>query len=275
MKEPRIVKEMLYRQSEVDYTTVSPETGVRQCGNCRFYKSSNIEWIDGQNIPVNPSCAIVECYPLAILPTGMCNKHDMLPANADEMPPMEVVIVEEEDNDTEVEMQVTPVAAKEGGVLRLFRKSTPGTLIYKGAEDGLRRMVVITSNGYRDREAEHVATKALERYVQESYNDKDEYIGANKHLFYHKIDIGDVISADVINGFLVEVTRERADSPIASKIWDYIERTSADKSVVWGASHGFRAKLSGDTYEQIDKKETTTLDVEDAANLGTLSGVLT
>lgn len=274
MPEKRMIKSLLYRQSEVDYTTVSPETGVRQCANCRFFAASHMEYGMGEEPHLcEASCAIVEPYPLAILPTGMCNKHDMMPANSDEVPPTAVVIVEEEEDD--VEMQVTPVAAKEGGVLRLFRKAPPATLIYKGAEDGLRRMVVITSNGYKDRENEHVATKALERYVQESYNDQDEYIAANKHLFYHKLDIGDVISADVINGFLVEVTRERADSEIAAKIWDYIERTSADKSVVWGASHGFRAKLSGDTYERIDKKETTTLDVEDAANLGTLSGVLT
>jgi hypothetical protein len=265
-------KDMLLRQSEVDYTTVSPETGVRQCANCRWFCASG--WDNASNSPTGAHCQIVEGYPLAILPTGLCNRHEILPADANEFPPMEVVIVDVEINETEIEMQVTPVAAKEQGVLRVFRKAPPATLIYKAAEDGLRRMVVITSNGYKDREDEHVATKALERYVKESYNDQDEYIGANKHLFYHKLDIGDVISADVIGGFLVEVTRERADSPLAAKIWDYIERTSADKSVTWGASHGFRAKRNGDTYEQIDKKETTTLDVEDAANLGTLSGVL-
>lgn len=276
MPEKRTLKSMSYRQSEVDYMTVSPETGVRQCANCRFYRPAHMEYSgDGDSYLMDASCAIVEPYPLAILPTGMCNKHDLFPVEENEVEPMAVVIVEEADDDVEM-AYATPKKIRAPVLRRMLGAGDPPqTLIWKDI-DGLRRMLIVVSNGYEDRENEHVATRALQQYVKEAYAD-DEYVAGNKLLFYHKgvLDIGDVISADVIDGFLVELAKERGDSPLATKIWDYIEQTASDGSVQWGASHGFRAVKRDNTYVRIRKKETTVLDIRDAANWYTFAGVMT
>lgn len=271
-------KDMLLRQSEVDYTTVSPETGSRQCANCRWFCASG--WDNASNSPTGAHCQIVEGYPLAILPTGLCNRHEVLPADANEFPPMEVVIVDVEVTDLEVDevrMYAVPKKIKAHLLKRLIGGKDPRTMYVWKEADGLRRMLLVTSNNYEDREEEIVTGKALTAYVNEAYDSEGNYIAANKLLFYHKkalFDIGDIISADMIEGFLVEVGKERADNPYAYLFWDYIETTAADGSVEWGASQGFRAKKQGDSYVRIKKEESTVLDVEDAANINTLSGVL-
>lgn len=274
MADKQIVKSMGYRQSEVDYITVSPETGVRQCANCRFFCPSHMEYNESSYL-AGASCAIVEPYPLAILPTGMCNKHELMPMDT-EPDPLEVVIVDVEVESDEEMAYATPKQIKAAAWRRFIGQPNPPSMTIWKEADGLRRMLIVTSNGYEDRENEHVATRALAQYVKESYNAAGEYIGANKLLFYHEspLDIGDIISADMISGFLVELAKERGDSPIAAQIWDYIESTAIDKSVQWGASHGFRAVKRDNVYVRIRKKETTVLDVNDAANWFTFAGVI-
>jgi hypothetical protein len=266
-------KSVLMRQSEVDYVTVSPETGSRQCANCRFFcPAGSYSPVSSDVIPV-AACMIVEQYPLSILPTGFCNRHEILPEDANEMPPMEVTIVEV---DADVERSyIAPEPAKAPLLKRLFGAKDPPATTFLRDSSGARLAVIVTSNGYKDREAEHVATKALQEYVESQFKD-GAWHGDNVLDFYHwhPLDIGDIVAAAVLDGFLVEVAKERTDSPIAGLVWDYWQKTAEDGSVVWGASHEFQAKRDGDTFVRIKKSRTSVLDIHDAANLYTYSGVL-
>jgi len=143
--------------------------------------------------------------------------------------------------------------------------------IWKG-EDGYRRMLIITSNAYEDREGETITTKALSEWVDRQWLD-NHYIGDNPLLFWHdtRVKMGDVIFSDISGSFLVEVAKED-DSPLSPYIWDYAE--TVDNA---GASHRFVAipTLQDETvFEWIDKEETTWLPREAAANELTYAGVL-
>lgn len=264
-------KAILHRQSEVDYVTVSPETGSRQCANCKWFcPAGSYSPVSSDVIPV-AACVIVEQYPLAILPTGFCNEHVTQPPDANEVPPMEVTIVE-----VDVERgYIAPPPAKAPFLKRIFGAKDPPATTFLRDSSGARLAVIVTSNGYQDREQEHVATKALQEYVESQFKD-NAWHGDNVLDFYHwhSLDIGDIVAAAVLDGFLVEVAKERTDSPIAALVWDYWQKTSEDGSVVWGASHEFQAKRDGDTFVRIKKSRTSVLDIHDAANLYTYSGVL-
>lgn len=147
------------------------------------------------------------------------------------------------------------------------------SVITKGA-DGRRYMLIFTSNGYKDREDEHVRTAALQEYVDSCWSQGGQWQGDNQHLYWHvkQLHIGDIVWAGMLDGFLVEVSRER-DTPIAKTVWDYLETTP----IKHGASQGFRpltARTESGIYNHIRKFETSTLPLEFAANIGTLSEVI-
>jgi hypothetical protein len=144
--------------------------------------------------------------------------------------------------------------------------------IVKG-EDGLRRMFLITSNAYEDRERETITTKALVDYVESQWED-DTWKGDNFLLLGHRgAPIGLITFAEMIGPFLVEVGEE-LNTAYAHKRWDYIE---AHPELEWGASHGFdfeeNTKIDG-IYHHIEKFETTVLPLARAANALTLAGVI-
>lgn len=154
------------------------------------------------------------------------------------------------------------------------------------AIDGRRLMLIITSNAYIDREEEIVSQKALETYVEQSW-DGDTFIASQPLLVWHGGDpIGDLIFADTHGPWLVEVAKEREPSqqinlalphedPITTTVgavWDAIENSKE----AWGASHGFgyRSEDRADgIYEEIYKVETSTLPAWAAANRYTLSRI--
>jgi hypothetical protein len=261
-------KALLYRQREVNYTPMSPTPGESQCAGCRFFIPSG-SWTGGSEPSSGSTCAIVESYPLSILPTGLCDEYAALPLDANEPEPMAVVIIE----DDMERGYIAPLPVKPGVLKRLFgAKDPPAVTVFRG-DDGLRRAIHITSNGYRDREQEHVATKALQDYVESQFKD-GEWHGDNVLDFWHTLDIGDLEAACMVDGFLVEVSRERRAGPLIEKLWDYWEESAQDGSVVWGTSHEFRAARDGDTFVRIKKKKTSVLPVEAAANLYTYSEIL-
>ena len=141
-------------------------------------------------------------------------------------------------------------------------------------QTALRRMLLITSNGYLDRDAEHVSVKALRRYVESCWQPRggeEVYVGRNVLLDSHRgPPVGDVVWCDMFGPFLVEIAEER-DTWYARKRWDAYEKASG------GASQGFRyahrQRVDG-TYRSILKYETTVLPVERASNVVTLSLVL-
>lgn len=178
----------------------------------------------------------------------------------------------------------TPVQPDFWTQLRGLGKSypKPGISIVKGA-DGLRLMYIVTSNSYQDRDDEYITTKALAHYVERSWPVADKCITNNVHMFWHGGDpIGDIIWADMEGPFLVEVSKERTNRAISlsprrkttvKKVWDYIEENP--DGIEWGASHGFRGAKDADrTFHWIDKFETSTLPLVNAANPITYSGVV-
>lgn len=272
----------IYEQDVVNYVMLSQTQG-QACANCIFYRSSGFDGIEW------PHCHIVADYPDPIEPTGLCDRWEAKP----EPPPKEPTVAEmiselAEAISGEMEMEVE-MAAKDDrheyfitpsdstvGKLRksLTAKIAPGLKVLKDAA-GQRYMWMVTSNGYRDRDQQHVATKALQEYVDDCWTgDNTAFVGQNDHYFWHWKELGsisDLKFADVWSGFLVELWREQPDNPIAKAVYNFIED---HPEIEWGSSHGFYAKLDGDTFKSIKKFESTTLPLVAAANLLTLSEVL-
>lgn len=155
--------------------------------------------------------------------------------------------------------------------------------VVKG-DDGARYMFLVTTNAYKDRENEIIKQDVLKQLVESKW-DGDAYTGDDVLLFWHKGEpIGDIVYADTVGRFLVEVAKERPDAEIdlgrgktarISQVWDFIEQTS--KQLAWGASHGFKfypQDREDGVYNRIVRKwETSVLPVEYAANSYTYAGV--
>lgn len=268
----------VFEQDTVNYVMLSSVDG-QACANCIFYRSSGFDGIEW------PHCHIVTDYPDPIEPTGWCERWETKP----EPPPPPPDVGEAIDNlatalEGMVEMSadearheyfITPSDSL-GGKLRksLSSNLTPGVYILKDAT-GQRWMWLVTSNGYRDRDNQHVAMKALQEYVEASWTgDNTGFVGQNDHYFWHFKELGsisDLMFADVWSGFLVEMWREQPGNPIAKAAYNFVEN---HPEIEWGSSQGFFGKPNGDTFKTIMKFESTTLPRDAAANLLTLSEVL-
>ena len=157
--------------------------------------------------------------------------------------------------------------------------------VMKSGGDGLRLMVIRSSNGYRDREKEIVRQKALQGYVEECWKD-NEFVGTNPLLVWHAGDpIGDIIYSEMVGPFLLEVARERPNAvvnladdgepPIVAgiaKVWDALEQEND-----MGASIQFyhlKSDREDGEYELIGKIETSVLPRWAAANYITESEII-
>lgn len=157
---------------------------------------------------------------------------------------------------------------------KLRTKQRPGVQIYKNA-DGLRTMVIVTTNAYKDRDGDIITTDALKEWVARQWVADDQYV-SSPLLFWHLTDepIGDVVYSEVSGRFLIELAKE-ANTPFAKAVWDHIESTPEEE---WGASHGFvhhetTPRGEGRVFRTIDKFETSVLPVRYAANPYTFSEV--
>lgn len=164
-------------------------------------------------------------------------------------------------------------------------------MVYRAA-DGLRRMVLVSSNSYRDREREWLSSDALQEYVNKSWLGPELFVTDNTAFLWHEDDekpnpkpLGPIVWADMEGPFLVEVVKELANTVVWHKgdaypgsiLWDYIESTPEEK---WGASVGFavelkevNAKEGETTFKQIRKVETSVLPLRYAANPYTFAGI--
>ncbi len=256
-------------QEEVNYSLASPNMPGKLCANCRFFMATDYA-PDGTLM--RSSCRLIDFYPLDILPTGYCDRHEPRPEPS-EPEPLEVVIVEQ----GQPALALTPKLPGLGGkILAKFTgQRQPGQTILKTG-DGKRLAIIVVSNGYEDRETEHVATKELERYVNGSYDGGGDFVGDNVLDWWHEKDlvIGDIIWADMVDGFLVEVAREN-DRPLSKELWDDWEQNPRREN--WAASQLFLG-LSFDqekrVWTDIRKRRTTVLPLEAAANSLTLSEVV-
>lgn len=269
-----------YTQETVAYTPISLNAGAA-CASCRWFIGS---------ASGGPACHVVENYPLDIEPTGWCSKHESVESA---MAENEVPTVTEElvqaiqemahddahDHDAPDEMDSLYIAPHDGGILktlasRIAKGLKPGASIIKA--NGRRYMLIVTSNSYKDRDAETITTQALKEYVDKSWIAEDLFHSNNPLLFWHddRLDIGQIVWADMHGPFLVELAQE-GGTPIAKALFDYRESHPDEK---WGASHRFayfkKDRAADGTYRRIYKQETSVLPREAAANLLTFSGVL-
>lgn len=265
--EAQAAKQVMFRQSEVNYSTASPNTPNELCANCRWFVSNEL---DDEWEPKPAYCHLVEPWPLTILPTGYCDRWEEMPDpnTAGEAPPIPVIIVEEQYRTPEQQGWASKLLA------RLTGQPQEGNLITRDG-DGKRLALIFTSNGYKDRQDEFVSAGALKEYVESCYQD-GEWVGDNKLLFWHwpKVDIGDIVYADMVaDTFLLEVAKER-DTPLAKTFWDYWEGHPQELN---GASHAFHPlekPENGTVYRHIRKVETSILPRDAAANLLTYGGIV-
>lgn len=155
-----------------------------------------------------------------------------------------------------------------------------------GKADAPRLMLVVASNAYRDREDEIIREKALAAYVESCWKDS-HFVGTNPLLLWHGGDpIGDIVWADMVGPFLLEVHQERPDGPVnlalpgeppvvstVKAVWDALETRGEEN----GASHEFGyigPDREDGIYELIAKLETSILPRDMAANGFTLAQVL-
>jgi hypothetical protein len=149
----------------------------------------------------------------------------------------------------------------------------------------LRRALMVTSNAYEDREGEILKEKALGAYVEHSW-DGDTFVGNNPLYVWHGGDpIGQIVYADMIGPFLLEIAQERPDttinlaesgqSPIKASVksvWDALAETPNLR-----ASHRFGHILGDErdgVYDRIFKLESSVLSGAYPANWWTYFRVL-
>lgn len=154
-------------------------------------------------------------------------------------------------------------------------------LVYKTGS-GLRRMILLSSNAYEDREGEIVKQRALENYVAKFNPQVPQHL-----LFWHEGEaIGRILEARMVGPFLFEMAEEipnrliniaaRDEKPLfvaVKDVWDAIEN-SADS---WGVSIGFQHRVGDEldkAFDEIIKFETSVLPLREAANAITFSVIV-
>jgi hypothetical protein len=158
--------------------------------------------------------------------------------------------------------------------------STNHPIVFISKTSGKRRMFLVSSNSYQDREREIVKQAALESYVNNFL--------PNDLLFWHTGQpIGRIIKAEMVGSFLVEEAVELPNRVILTRtpdgkdthittvkaVWDLIEN---NPDVYNAASVGFGYQATDKrhgVYERIRKFETSVLPWEAAANAYTYVGV--
>lgn len=167
----------------------------------------------------------------------------------------------------------------------LLSRASVGITVIKGV-DGRRLMLIVTSNGYKDRDNEAIASKALAEYVDSAWAVEGKCLPENTLLFWHGgPPIGDIVWTAMEGPFLLEAAKERRNRPIVLRgkrkewhtdiksVWDALERTRRR----YGASHGFRYRtgdMANGVYKHIRKFETSVLPLDAAANPYTFAGVV-
>lgn len=278
-------------QKEVNYVPLSA-TRNKACANCRWF------------LAFSQSCFIVDGWPEPVLATGYCDRWEGAPQPepAPAVEPIPVVIVDPAAaepmemshekaahepacdcaacNSLEIRREV--MVDPSPSVLKQLQNRITGQPLKDGTQvlkdnAGRRYMFMITSNGYRDRDNAHVTTKAIENYVEKCWTDDGKFVGDNAHYIWHTKELGsisDLVFADVWSGFLVELWREKDQTPVAKAFYNYVEK---HPEMEWGASQGFFASKSDKAqgiYQSIVKYESTSLPRAAASNMFTLSEVL-
>lgn len=163
-------KEMLLDQKAVNYTTVSGQVG-KACAGCRWFETYGSEYSR------QDECHLVRSYPLAIEPTGLCDRYEATPEETPlTMTPMPVVIVEPEtaEDDSEA-LEATGMAELKTGAEKSLtdriwqrikaRLSTPQDDSVGFKVKG-NHWIAWWSNNFKDRDDELFTAKAIDAYVK-------------------------------------------------------------------------------------------------------------
>lgn len=151
----RSQKDMMFDQSEVNYTTLSNKRN-QACANCRFFFSSG-------------GCLIVENQPLSILATGYCDEWTALPEPED--PATEIVEVLEAieyqlgvNNMSVGAMEKKPTFKERIlALVGIKARDEPFTQGFKAIGNG--KWVAVWSNNFEDLEGEYFPAKSTDAYI--------------------------------------------------------------------------------------------------------------
>lgn len=164
--------------------------------------------------------------------------------------------------------------------------SDPGDLREKGAvvvvkATGKRRMFLVASNPYRDREDDIVKEAALRDYVT-------DFAGNDLKFWHYGHPIGRIVKAEMVGPFLVEEAVEADNRVIVTRTADGRDTRVTTVKAVWdeieanpdrfnAASIGFRYRVtdkgSDGAFRRIYKHETSILPHAAAANAYTYAEV--
>lgn len=135
-----------------------------------------------------------------------------------------------------------------------------------------------TTNAYTDREEETFTLKSIKEYVKQC----DERENKGTYQFWHieGSDFADIVAQTVSGKFLVEIGKfKKTDVGQAFKMF-FSKYPNGHPDIApngWGCSHGFvyqKQDREDGVYEWFDKRETTILPLEEAANVFTLMEIL-
>lgn len=255
----------LYEQASVNYVPVSATAG-RACAGCRWFKTYGSEYTQ------QDECHLVQSWPNAIEPTGLCDRYEEGKPEAYEPTPMPVVIVEAEDAEKEAgdETPVTRKSVRQLIVDVLAGVFTPesgepqsgGFKVLKSA-DGVPRWVGWWSNNFRDREGEFFTEKAIDDYIARV----DLGLVPMPALWHWHTPGTKHGQADWLGRIdhMVVASGTFDDSPLGQAA----AKAYASGKQRYGMSHGFtydkRYKRDG-VYHQFNTFEVTTLPPPVAAN---------
>lgn len=135
-----------------------------------------------------------------------------------------------------------------------------------------------TTNAYVDREGEAFKLDSLKEFVKECEKRDDKGV----YQFWHipGSEFADVVALTTSGKFLVEIGKFRKDEIGRAFKKFFLQFPDGHPAIApngWGCSHGFVYKASDrqdKVYEWFDKKETTILPLEKAANIFTLMEML-
>jgi len=152
-----------------------------------------------------------------------------------------------------------------------FNEICTGFKVLSGQDDDY--IVTWTTNSYEDREAETFTLKAITDYVQRNVDNENK--GTVQFWHIPGSDFADTIAQMISGKFLVEAHKFRKDD-IGTAFKEFFREYSDGHDLIapegWGCSHGFvyrKQDRQDGVYEWFDKKETSVLPRNEAANIFT------
>lgn len=271
-------------QDEVAYTTLSPTPG-KACANCRWFKAVEYE---EEGPELVSECHLIANWPVAILPTGLCNRWEAVPDATITQDPIPVVIVDAPSGDmqqgeaaftvthTTTDANGKTVAEVWSGIQSAATKFARKLLqareeLSSGLKVAGNAWLITWSNNFEDRDGEIFTQKSIDQYVARV----DRGIVPPPELWVWHTPGTRIGQASWVgrHGHFVLAAGEFDETPQAQAAKAYYQR-HAHKT---GVSHGFTfpaTTFDGKHYHSFNTFEITLLPRDAEANRFTsLEGV--